>query len=69
MALVFNPKYDITLEDPEPGLAVLTIYHRDANGARDCVHSSFYLAVAEGNTSLEIAQGAAPYAFIDEEDL
>jgi hypothetical protein len=27
------------------------------------------LAVAEGNTALEIAQGAAPYAFIDEEDL
>jgi hypothetical protein len=69
MALVFNPKYDITLDETEAGFAVLMIYHRDAAGLRDGVHSAFHLAVAEGNTALEIAQGAAPFAFIDEEDL
>ena len=69
MALVFNPKYDVTIEDAGPGFAILMVYHRDAAGLRDGVHSAFHLAVAEGNTALEIAQGAAPFAFIDEEDL
>ena len=68
MALVFNPVYDITLEEPEPGRAILSVYNRDSGGHRDNLHSAFYLAVGPQQTALEVAQGAAPYAFVEEKD-
>lgn len=72
MALIYNPVYDITLEEIPEGYdhqAILTVYNRDANGLRDNLHSGFWLAVGPQQTALEVAQEAAPWAFIDETDL
>lgn len=68
MSLVYNPFFDITLEEPEPGKAILTVYNKDAEGHRDSLHSAFYLAVGPQDTALAVAQGAAPYAFVEDKD-
>ena len=72
MGLKFNPAFDITLDDNGRdgdgfGTANLTVYNWDANRVRDNMHSSFQMVYGPTDTALNVAQGAAPWAFVPDD--
>ena len=72
MGLKFNPAYDITLDDEGrdetgEGTAFLTVYNWDAAGGRCTMKDGFTLKYGPTDTALNVAQQAAPWAFVPDD--